>query len=142
MSAFAGRKLRIEYYASGDGTGAATKIAIAKSDDFDVANESIDITGKDDAGIKKLLDDIGSKAWSANVSGIIKDAVLLELATDAGEESALHWFKIIVGGLGDLEGKWFISSFKSAGAEGSEAATFECALASGDLIEFTAAGGS
>jgi predicted secreted protein len=139
MSAFAGRKLRISYYPSGDGSGAATTIAKAKSDDFDVTNEPIDSTGKDDAGVKKLLNDIGSQAWSGNVAGLITDAVLLGLAANAGEDTALHWFKITVGGLGDLEGLWFISNFKGAGSEGAEAATFECALTSADNITWTAA---
>ena len=137
MVAAAGRKLRIKY---DPGTGAAV-IAGARTDTVSVANEPIDITDKDDAGVQTLLDDIGTKSLSLSVEGVLKNSTLMELAVDAGEGASLHDFEIDVIGLGTITtaGGFFINSFEATGAEGTDPTTFSMSLTSSGAITFTAA---
>lgn len=135
MAAEAGRKLRIKY---DPGTGAVV-IAGAVTSSFTIAIETIDITDKDDNGIRTLLDDIGSKSISISCSGNIKDKILLELATNAGENTTLHDFEILVGGLGTFSGSWALSNFESAGDQGSSAMTFSTSIDSSGPIAWAVA---
>jgi len=132
MSAIAGRKLRIKY----DAGAGAIVIAGARADTFTISNEMIDITDKDDAGVRTLLDDIGTKTFSMSVEGVIKDTILLKLAAGAGVGTALHDFEVLLDGLGTATGSWFISGFESAGSEGTDPATFTCSLESSGNVTF------
>ena len=134
MAAEAGRKLRIKY---DPGTGAVV-IAGAIASSFNITIETIDITDKDDAGIKTLMDDIGSKSISITCSGNIKDKILLELAANAGEGTTLHDFEILAGGLGSFSGNWALSNFESSGDQGSSAMTFSTSIDSSGPITWTA----
>ena len=137
MVAAAGRKLRIKY---DPGTGAVV-IAGARTNTVSVANEPIDITDNDDAGVQTLLDDIGTKSLSMSVEGVLKNSTLAALAIDAGEGASLHDFEIDVIGLGTITtaGGFFINSFEATGAEGTDPTTFSMSLTSSGAITFTAA---
>ena len=136
--AFAGRDIRWKYDADGAGAGAAVVIAAAQSDGFTITVEGIDATTKDDAGVSQLLNDIGVKSWEGSVSGLMSNDTLLTLVNDAASGTALHVFELEIVGLGTARGSWLISSFSSSGAEGAEAATFECSLQSSGAITWTA----
>ena len=60
MAAQSGRDLRIKY----DSGGGAAVIAGARTDSLTINNEMIDITDKDDDGVRTLLDDVGLKSMS------------------------------------------------------------------------------
>lgn len=126
MAASAGRSLRIKY---DSGAGAAV-IAGARTDSMTINNTSIDITDKDDSGIVTLLDDIGTKQFSLSVEGVAKDSTLGDLAENAGAGTAVHDFEIAVAALKTYSGSFFVSDFEYSGAEGDEAMTFTCSLAS------------
>lgn len=135
MAELPGRLLRIKY---NSGSGAVV-IAKARSDNLTVALEPIDISSKDDGGNHTLLDDIGKRTFSGTVEGILSDATLINLVNAAGAGTSLHDFEIEVAGIGTWAGKFFISNFEVAGAEGPEAATFSCAITGSGVIGFTAA---
>lgn len=136
MAANAGRKLRIKYDADGAGAGAAVVIAGARTDSFSIANEPINITDKDDAGVQTLLDDIGTQSLSMSVEGVAKDQTLLNLAASAGEGTSLHAFEIDVVGAATITAAdgFFISNYEETGAEGTDAVTFSCNLTSSGAI--------
>jgi predicted secreted protein len=135
MPAEAGRKLRIRY----DDGGGMDVIAGARTDSFTIANEMIDITDKDDAGVRTLLDDIGSQMLSMSVEGVMKDVILMQLAINTGEDAALHDFEIDILGLGAVTAAdgFFITNFAPSGVEGTDPATFTCGLESSGAISFT-----
>ena len=134
MAAAAGRKLVVKYDADGVGVGVPVVIAGARTDTFTIANEAIDITSKDDVGIQTLLDDIGKKSFAISMEGVLKDSTLFDLAQAAGEGTSLHAFEVDMIGLSTITGTWFINSFEVTGAEGTDPATFSCALmSSGDM---------
>lgn len=137
MVAAAGRKLRIKY---DPGTGPVV-IAGARTDTISVANEQINITDKDDAGVQTLLDDIGTQSMTISCEGVLKNSTLMELAIDAGEGTSLHDFELDFIGLGTITaaGGFFFSSFEATGAEGTDPTTFSSSLTSSGAITFTAA---
>ena len=135
MAAIAGRDVRVYYRTSTAGT--YTLIAGAKTESFTINNEPIDITDKDDAGVRTLLDDIGTKNVDMSVEGVLVTDTYLKLANGAGQGTALHQFKFDGASHGDLEGSWFINSFQAEGTEGTDPTTFTMALQSGGAISFT-----
>lgn len=135
MAAKAGRKLRVKY---DSGAGAAV-IAGARTDGLTINNEMIDITDKDDAGIRTLLDDIGVQSLSMSCEGVLLNDTLAGLARGAGEGSALHDMEFEDDGVGTYAGSFFITSFEYSGAEGTDPATFSCQFESSGAVTFTAA---
>lgn len=134
MAASAGRKLRIKY----DSGGGALAIVGARTDSFNVNIEGIDITDKDDAGVRTLLAEPGTWSVDMSVEGVLADDTLLALAMDAAP-TALYDFEVDVAGIGTLDGSWFLNSFEASGAEGTDPTTFTCALQSSGTITYTAA---
>lgn len=135
MAAIAGRNVRIKY---DSGTGAAV-IAGARVDNATLNRGMIDITDKDDAGIRTLLDDVALVSMSMTISGLLVGTTLIDLAKVNTAGSQLHSFEILATGIGDFAGEFFISSFEMGGEDGENAATFSCTLESSGAITWTAA---
>lgn len=134
MAAQAGRKIRIKY---DSGAGAAV-IAGARSDNFTINREGIDITDKDDDGVRTMLADTGTFSIDATVEGVLTDDTLLALAADP-TQTALYDFEIDVSGIGTFVGTWFLGNFSSTGAEGSEPVTFTANIQSSGTPTYTSA---
>lgn len=132
MSGKAGRTLRIKY---DSGSGAAV-VAGAQTDSFTINAEGIDVTDKDDAGVRRMLPQIGTWSIDASIEGVLKDDTLLELAANPNR-TALFDFEIDVSGLGTFSGDWFLGNFEVNGAEGAEATTFTANLQSAGAITYT-----
>ena len=125
--AISGRSLRI----SRDGT----TIAGARTDNFTINAEPIDVTDKDDAGWRTLLADVGTRSVSADVEGVLKDATLIAAATGTAS-LLLEECVITVTGIGTLTGDFMLSSFQ-LGAEMADAVTFTATLESGESMTVT-----
>jgi TP901-1 family phage major tail protein len=125
--AISGRSLRI----SRDGT----TIAGARTDNFTINAEPIDVTDKDDAGWRTLLADVGTRSVSADVEGVLKDAVLIAAATGTAS-LLLEECVITVTGIGTLTGDFMLSSLQ-LGAEMADAVTFTATLESGESMTVT-----
>ncbi len=137
MAATSGRKLRVKYDADGAGAGTAVVIAGARTDSLTIANEAIDVTDKDDVGVRTLLDDIGTKGMEMSCEGVLTDDTLAALARGATTSASLHWFEFDIDGIGNYRGEWFISNFEMSGAEGTDPATFSATFQSSGAITFT-----
>ena len=131
MTGRAGRTLRISV---NTGSGLAV-VAGAQTDSFSISAEGIDVTDKDDAGVRRMLPDIGTWSWDASVEGVLKDSTLLTNMFDV-TRTALVPCSIDVSGLGTVTGDVFFSSYEVSGAEGAEAATFTAALQSSGTQTF------
>lgn len=129
MAAVAGRLVRIEI--------GGTPVAGARSDSFQSNREHIDITDKDDDGVRKLLDGaLANMTKSLSCSGILKGTALIDW--DEDETDVLKTVSFVVDGFGTYTGDFGLESF-SIGGEHNEAATFEASFESGGKITFTAA---
>jgi len=129
MAALAGRKVRVQI--------ATTDVAGAQTDELVVNREHIDITDKDDAGVRKLLDEIGVISLSLTCSGILKNDALADWSSDPTD--VLKTMTFVVTGIGTYSGQFGIASFTAGGNEGAEAATFQATFESAGAITFTAA---
>lgn len=134
MSGKAGRLLRIKY----DSGSGATVVAGAQTDNFTINAEGIDVTDKDDAGVRRMLPDIGTWNIEASIEGVLKDDTLLQLAANTSRASLLD-FEIDVAGFGTFAGDWFLGNFEVSGSEGAEVTTFTANLMSAGAITYTSA---
>lgn len=134
MAAKAGRAMRIKYNA---GAGAAV-IAGARTDNFTINREGIDVTDKDDAGVRAMLAETGAFSIDASVEGVLKDDTLLELAADPTQTS-LYDFEIDVAGFGTFDGDWFLANFDVSGSDGTEPTTFTANIQSSGTPTYTSA---
>ncbi len=132
MVAAAGRKIRIAY----DSGGGAVVIAGARTDSLTINNEIIDITDKDDLGVRTLLDDIGVTSISLSCEGVTTDDVLAGLARAVGDGTTLNNFEIAVAAIGTYSGAFAITSYADSGEEGANPITFTCSLESSGTITF------
>lgn len=135
MAAQAGRKLRIKY--SSDGI-TYTAVAGARSDNFTINREGIDITDKDDSGVRTMLADTGTFSIDASVEGVLKGDTLLTLAADPTQTS-LFDFEIDVDGIGTFTGSWYLGNFTSSGGQGAEAVTFTANIQSSGTPTYVSA---
>ena len=134
MSGLAGRTLRISVNL---GAGLVV-VAGAQTDNFTINVEGIDVTDKDDSGVRRLLPDVGTWSWDGSVEGVLKNDDLLERAMDV-TRSALLPASINVSGLGTIVGNVFFANFEVSGAEGAEATTFTANLQSSGAQTYTPA---
>jgi predicted secreted protein len=127
MTALAGRKVRVQVD--------TTNVAGAQTDELVINREHIDITDKDDAGVRTLLNEIGVISMSMTCSGILKGDTLIEWAAD--KDDVLKTMTFVIDGIGSYSGQFGIASFTQGGNEGAEAATFQATFESANEIAFT-----
>jgi TP901-1 family phage major tail protein len=130
MAAEAGRDLRIEY--ASDGTTFAV-VAGARTDSLTFNNEAIDITDKDDAGVRTYLDDVSLKSMSLSCTGVATVSTYAALAAAAGSGTALHAFRVAFGSFATYTGSFFITSLEATG-EQADTITFTLSLESSGAI--------
>ena len=129
MAALAGRNVRIQI--------ATVDVAGARADTLTFNREHIDFTDKDDDGVRKLLDAIGTHSVSMTCSGVLKGATLITWAADPTD--VLKAMTFLITGIGTVGGSFGMTSFAPGGNDGAEAATFEASFESAGAVTFTAA---
>lgn len=129
MAAQSGRDLRISY---NPGAGMAV-VAGARNDSLTFNSEVIDITDKDDSGVRMYLDDVALKSMSMSCTGVATVATFATLAQAAGASTALHDFQIEFGSFATYSGQFFITSFEVTG-EQADTMTFTMSLESSGAI--------
>lgn len=130
MAAESGRDLRIEYAADGL---TYVVVAGARTDSLTFNNEMIDITDKDDAGVRTMLDDVSLKSMSLSCTGVAKGSTFSALAAAAASGTALHAFRVALGSFSTYSGSFFITSFEATG-EQADTITFTLSLESSGAI--------
>jgi predicted secreted protein len=128
MVALAGRKVRVQV--------ATSDVAGAQTDELVINREHIDITNKDDLGVRKLLSEIGLISFSMTCSGVLTNDTLIDWASDASD--VLKNMTFVITGIGSYSGSFGIASFTHGGNDGAEAATFQATFESADAVTFTA----
>jgi predicted secreted protein len=129
MAALAGRKVRIKI--------GGTAVAGAIADSITFNREHIDITDKDDEGVRVFLDEIGIFSYSATLSARLKDDTLLEWAADPTE--VLKAITLEIEGIGTIASNAGMTTHNIGGNDGAEAATMEATFESSGPVTYTAA---
>lgn len=125
-----------------DISGTATTVAGLRSTSITMNDEAVDVTTKDDAGVRQLLAGGGVQSFSASGSGVFTDAVS-EAAVRTSYEAqrtagTFTDFDIIVPDFGTFAGPMMISSIEYAGEYNGEV-TYTISLESAGTFAFTAA---
>lgn len=109
-----------------------------RSNSFTINGEGVDITNKDSAGFKELLDGAGVRSITASGTGVfMDDAIFAQVNTDVLAGSIKTW-QVIIPAFGTYEGGYLITSVEFAGEHNGEA-TYTINLESSGAIAFTAA---
>lgn len=109
-----------------------------RSNSFTINGEGVDITNKDSAGFKELLDGAGVRSITASGTGVfMDDAIFAQVNTDVLAGSIKTW-QVIIPAFGTYEGSYLITSVEFAGEHNGEA-TYTINLESSGAIAFTAA---
>lgn len=131
MAAFAGRDFRIKY----DSGGGAAVIAGARVDTIKINKGRIDITDKDDSGIRTLMDKYGTWSVDLTCSGVLVGTQLSALMA-SNQSTQLVDMEIDWGSLGTWSGSFFLDDFEATGEDGENPATFSVSLASSGNVAF------
>lgn len=134
MAAEAGRKVLIKYSANNVDY---TAVAGARTGELNINAEPIDITDKGDAGIRQLLNDVGTHSISLTCEGVLLDDTLILLMEAPTTGSAIHYFEFEIGSIGDFTGQWFITNFKIEGQDGANPIGFSFTAESAGTIVYT-----
>lgn len=133
MSGFAGRRLRVQI----DFGSGFVNVGGAQTDGMTINKEPIDVTDKDDTGIRRYLAEIGTHSVDLSIEGVLKDTELLQRAADSSANVLLNC-RVMIASLGTMTGDFALVSFEPSGAEGAEALTFTASLQSSGAIAFAA----
>ena len=125
--AFSGRQLRIY---RGDATG--TPIAGARSDDFTVTIEPVNVTDKDENGWRKLVADPATRSVDMNVEGVFKADALLAASTGA-TSALLSEHSVKIDGAAILNGDFYLNNLQMGAAHDGEV-TFSASLQSSSSV--------
>ena len=129
MAAQKGRNVLVKYNSTG-----STYVTIggAREATLTIANEAVDITNSDDAGIRKLLEGAGVNSVSIKLQGVyVEDAAAAAIRTDASTNAHRNFQFVMPGTVSKTyQGSFMIASYEEAGTYNGSATyniTFESA---------------
>lgn len=131
MVAQKGRNVLIKYF---NGTGYVT-VGGAREATLTIANEPVDITNSDDAGIRKLLEGAGVNSVSMKLQGVyVEDAAAAAIRVDASVNAHRNYQFIMPGtSAKTYQGSFMVASYEEAGSY-KDAATYNLTLESAGVV--------
>lgn len=137
MAKFKGRDLRIKVRTS-TGPDVFTVVGGARSDGITINNETVDVTDKDGAGWRELLQGAGITSMSLKGSGVVSDNAVFTDHIMVAKMANTHLVLKIESGLGDVwHGTFAIPSVERSGEYNKEE-NFSITLESAGTITYTA----
>ena len=136
MAAEKGRAFLIK---RGDGATSEifTSVAGMRSTSLTINNEMVDITSKDDAGIRLLLADGGVRSITISGSGVFTDSAGELLIQTSALDMTLDNYEIVFESGDKFGGAFQVTSYERAGEHNGEV-TYSLTLESSGTITFTA----
>lgn len=121
------------------GTAAAgTTLAGMRSTSISVNTEIVDVTTKDEAGVRTLLAGAGVTSLSISASGLFTDAAVEETVRGYAFAGTSNAFGIIFENGDQIDASWIISSYERSG-EYNGAEEYSLTLEATGTITYTAA---
>ena len=126
----------------GDAASPEAFTTVAGLQDTSIAMNAtaVDVTSKDDAGVRQLLAGKILQSFSVSGGGVSKDSAILNTLRDAALAGTHHNFQVVVPGTsvagGTYEGSFRITAFEESGAHDG-AAQFTATLESAGAVTFT-----
>jgi TP901-1 family phage major tail protein len=117
----------------------AVTIGGFRTTSFTINSETVDITSSDSSNRwRKLLAAAGVKSMSISMSGVLKDDNAHEDLIEDTIAQTVDDYRMTVGALGVITGKFQMTQFEGAGEYNGEQ-TYSITLESGDDITFATA---
>lgn len=113
-----------------------TTIAALRSSTLSINGESVDISNKDSAGWRELLDGAGQSSVDVSGSGVFTDAVIQITMQGFTIDKSLNNFKVIFESGDDFTGAFQVTNLEYAGEHNGER-TYSFALESSGAVVFT-----
>ena len=125
----------------GDGLGSPVSYAnvgSARSNSLSLNNESVDVTAKDSAGWRELLEGAGITSMSVSLSGVFKDSVVEKTLETAAFADTIKNYQLSSGNGDTFTGNFQITSYERTGEHNGEE-TFSISLESAGVITVVSA---
>jgi len=136
MAKFCGKDFLIQLY---DGSSTYNTIGAMRTTSMSLNKENVDVTTKDDAPWRALLDGCGIKSMSVSGGGVFSDDEFVEDLIQAFMSSTtIKTFKLVSGAGDEFDGDFEITTISRAGEYNAEE-TFDFTLESSGTITYTAA---
>jgi predicted secreted protein len=135
MTAYTGRSLLLK---SGTWAG-GTIISQTRNHSYTLDHEVVDVTNKDSAGFRTILEGAGTKSLTITFDGIADNSAVYEALFAAANAGTIAAYAL--GGIADgdvIEGNFHLSNFQGGGAHNGEQ-TFSVTLNSSGAWTLTAA---
>jgi len=118
--------------------GAGGTIAGVKNTGLKINNEEIDITNKDSAGWRELLEAAGTQSVDIDVEGLVSDSATYETLQGYAQAQTINGFQLIntATDTDGISGLFLITGW-TQGQPHNDASTFSCTLKSSGAITFT-----
>lgn len=121
------------------GTAAAgTTLAGMRSTSFTVNTEIVDVTTKDDAGVRNLLAGAGVRSFTISASGLFTDAAVEETVRGYAFAGTANAFGLVFENGDTIDASFIISSYERSG-EYNGAEEYSLTLEADGTITYTAA---
>lgn len=124
---------------AGDGAGSEvfTTIARLRTTSFTIDGEEVEVTSKDSAGFKELLDGAGTRSFSFSGSGVFDGSAQQVLCETRAIAGTIHNYQVVFTGGRTYELAALISSVQLEGEHNGEM-TYSVSLSSSGQATITA----
>lgn len=119
-------------------SGAGGTVAGIRNVSATINNEPVDITNKDSAGWRNLLEGAGTQSVSISGDGVATDGATYETLKGYAQANSHNTMQVIGPDNDALEGSWMITSFQESSGHNNEIA-FSITLESAGTVTFTQA---
>ncbi len=118
--------------------GAGGTVAGVRTTGATINNEAVDITNKDSAGWRTLLEGAGTQSVDISVDGIASDGSTYETLKGYAQAGSINGMQLVGDDTDAISGSFLITSFAETGAHNGEL-TFSASLVSSGTVTFTQA---
>ncbi|MCB1713001.1 MAG: phage major tail protein, TP901-1 family [Candidatus Riesia sp.] len=135
MTAQLGRSVLLKVETS-PGGGTFATVGGQRSTGLTINNEIVDVTNKDDAGVRTLLAGAGVNSMSTTISGVFEDDSNMQLVRDSAQANTHLNYQIVFPGSSNaqtFEGAFAIASLEESGEYNGEV-TYSITLESAGTI--------
>ena len=116
--------------------GSATTVAALRTTTMTVNNESVDITNKDSAGYRTLLEGAGTKSITITCDGVFDDVAVSETIRGYAMANSINTFSLYFPNADTLQASFQITSYERGGDHNTEE-TFSMTLESSGTWTYT-----
>ncbi len=134
MAKYKGKELVLQAKTA-SGPDVFTTVSAMRTTSMTINNETVDVTDKDGAGWRELLEGAGVQSMSVKCAGIISNAAGYDFMLEAVMSNSIENFKL-VSGTGAFAGDFQVASAE-LGGEYNKEQTYSFSLESAGTIAFT-----